>query len=210
MDWKDLAGTLAKAGAPIIGSALGGPLGGMIGGAIGNVVADALGTDPTPDAVNTAINSTPADQLQAKLSEADAKWQSIADQVKAESELGQKQVEQTGETMRAELALSNNLTGPWKNVIAVTQSMWRPVAMFVWVATWPWQMWMVLNHAYVRDAAELAGLSSIIYALAMWNAGPAALAGVYAWGRTKEKLSDLVPLPGSTLLDAAKKIIRKK
>ena len=33
MDWKDLAGTLVKAGAPIIGTAIGGPIGGTIGGA---------------------------------------------------------------------------------------------------------------------------------------------------------------------------------
>lgn len=84
--------------------------------------------------------------------------------------------------------------------------------MFVWIGSWPFQLYAVLHHAYAQDAAELAQLSSVIYALSIWNAGPAGLAGVYAWGRTKEKLSDLVPLPGpaKSVLDTVKKIISKK
>ena len=216
MDWREIAGDLVKAGAPIIGGALGGPLGGMIGSAIGNVVATALGVDSTPEAVNDALKTTPADQLQAKLSaaesEAVAKWPALADMVKAESELGQKQVSEIGDTMRAELLASNNIVGPWRTFIAVIQSTWRPAAMFVWVGSWPFQLYTVLNHAYVRDAATLAELSSLLYALAVWNAGPAGLAGVYAWGRTREKLSDLVPLPGpaKTVIDTVKKLVGKK
>ncbi len=87
MDWRDLAGTLIKAGAPIIGGALGGPLGGMIGGGLGDVLANALGVAPTPEAVNTAIAATPADQLGPKLAaaeaEAQAKWPAITEIAKA-------------------------------------------------------------------------------------------------------------------------------
>ena len=90
MDWKDLAGTLVKAGAPIIGGALGGPIGTMIGGAIGNVVANALGVEATPEAVDKAIATTPPEVLVAKLSaaeaEAQAKWPALADMVKAQEE----------------------------------------------------------------------------------------------------------------------------
>src|SRR5438270_832061 len=78
MDWKDLAGTLAKAGAPIIGTALGGPIGGMIGGALGNVIATALGTEATPEAVNDAVTKGDPQVIAAKLNaaeaEAQAKW----------------------------------------------------------------------------------------------------------------------------------------
>lgn len=87
MDWRDLAGTLIKAGAPIIGGALGGPLGGMIGNALGDVVANALGVSPTPEVVNNAITSTPADILGPKLAaaeaEAQAKWPALAEIAKA-------------------------------------------------------------------------------------------------------------------------------
>jgi len=87
MDWRDLAGSLIKAGAPIIGGALGGPLGGMIGNALGDVVANALGVSPTPEVVNNAINNMPADQLGPKLAaaeaEAQAKWPALAEIAKA-------------------------------------------------------------------------------------------------------------------------------
>jgi hypothetical protein len=108
--------------------------------------------------------------------------------VEAEAGLGKAEVAATAETMRAELQLAAQASGAWKSVIAVMQALWRPVAMFVWVATWPFQLAAVLAHASMRDAAALSQLSALIYALAVWNAGPAGLAGVYAWGRTREKL----------------------
>lgn len=107
MDWKDLAGSLARAGAPIIGTALGGPLGGMIGGAIGNVVANALGVEPTPEAVGTAINTLPPEALTAKLSaaeaEAQAKWPALAEIAKYEAADRTAQSEAINLTMRQEL-----------------------------------------------------------------------------------------------------------
>nr|WP_245428680.1 hypothetical protein [Rhodoplanes elegans] len=72
MDWKDLGGQLARAGAPIIGGALGGPLGGMLGGVVGNVLADALGTDATPEAVGKAIATATPAEVAEKLAAADA------------------------------------------------------------------------------------------------------------------------------------------
>lgn len=56
---KSLAATLAKAGAPILGTALGGPAGGAIAGAVIGALADALGTDPTPEAVAAKVESDP-------------------------------------------------------------------------------------------------------------------------------------------------------
>lgn len=90
MDWKDLAGQLARLGAPVIGTALGGPLGGMIGGAIGNVVANSLGVEPTPEAVNDAITKGDPAVITAKLSAAEAeaqvKWPALAEIAKAQEE----------------------------------------------------------------------------------------------------------------------------
>jgi hypothetical protein len=201
MEWKDLAGSLIRAGAPIIGSALGGPLGGMVATSVGEIVAQALGVEATPEAVNRAIESAPPSQLAAKLSAADAevqaKWPALADMVKAEADLGKSQVGAMGETMRTELQLASLLTGRARSIVGVMQAVWRPYIMLVWGTTLPFQLGAVLHRAYAKDAASLAELGSLLYALAAFNTGPAALAGVYAWGRTKEKIADLVPLPGA-------------
>jgi len=54
MEWKDIAGVVAKA-APIVGTLLGGPAGAAVGG----LVAAAIGTESTPDAVSIALQSNP-------------------------------------------------------------------------------------------------------------------------------------------------------
>ena len=123
MNWRDIAGDLVRAGAPIVGSAIGGPLGGAAGNLIGKVIADALGVAPTPEAVTDAIRTMPAEEIQAKLAAADAKWQSIAAQVQAEAELGKAQVGAIGETMRAELQLAGLVSGRARTFIAVLQTM---------------------------------------------------------------------------------------
>ena len=90
MNWQSLGGALIKAGAPIIGTALGGPLGGMIGDAVGGVLAGTLGVPAAPDAVNDALKTAPAGELQAKLSAADAeaaaKWPALAEIARAEAD----------------------------------------------------------------------------------------------------------------------------
>lgn len=109
MDWKDLAGQLIRAGAPLIGGAMGGPLGSLLGNAVGGVLANTLGVDPTPEAVDEAIKKTPPGELQVKLSaaeiEAQARWPALAEIAKAEVEAASN----VNETMRAELAAGR----PW-------------------------------------------------------------------------------------------------
>jgi hypothetical protein len=209
MDWRDIAGDVVKAGAPLIGSALGGPLGGIAGNLVGKLVADALGVAPTPDAVGGAMRSLPAGEVQARLADAEAKWSSIAAQVQAEAELGKAQVEAIGETMRAELQLAGLVSGRARTFIALLQGIWRPYIMLVWGTSLPFQLAAILHKAYAKDAGTLAELSSVLTALALWNAGPAGVAGVYAWGRTREKLADLVPLPGGNVVRDVIKAIRR-
>lgn len=107
MDWRDLAGQLARLGAPVIGTALGGPLGGMIGGAIGNVVANSLGVEPTPEAVDKALRNTPPEVLTAQLSaaeaEAQARWPALAKIAEVEAADRTAQSEAINATMREEL-----------------------------------------------------------------------------------------------------------
>jgi hypothetical protein len=118
MDWKDLAGALIRAGAPVIGGALGGPLGGMIGGSLGGVLADALGTDATPQAVDTALRTHTPDAVAAKLqaaeSEAVARWPALAEIARAEAAERGEQARAINETMRAELATQRWYS--WRNL----------------------------------------------------------------------------------------------
>ncbi len=84
MDWLQLAGQLAQAGLPslgtLLGTAFGGPLGAGIGGAVGRgaaaAIGAALGVPPTPEAISTAVAADP-EGARIKLAqiEADAKVQ---------------------------------------------------------------------------------------------------------------------------------------
>lgn len=118
MNWQDLGGSLIKAGAPILGNALGGPLGGMIGG----VLANALGVDATPEAVDTAIKTTPAGELASKLSaaeaEAAAKWPALAEIARAEADAAARALAETAATMRAEAVAGDPVQRWWRPLYA--------------------------------------------------------------------------------------------
>lgn len=125
MDWKDLAGSLVKAGAPIIGTAIGGPIGGMIGSGLGNVLANALGVEETPEAVGKAIETTPPEVLTQKLAaaetEAQARWPALAEMVKAQEE---------GKTERLRIGTADNANARESNLGLIKSGSpiaWAPV-----------------------------------------------------------------------------------
>lgn len=66
MEWKDLAGVVGKA-APMLGTLIGGPAGAAVGG----LIASALGTQATPDAIESAIASNPDALIKLRQIEAD-------------------------------------------------------------------------------------------------------------------------------------------
>lgn len=115
MDWKSIGGSLIKAGAPIIGTALGGPLGGLIGSGLGDVLANALGVEATPEAVNNAIINGDPSVVSAALSKAEteacARYNFLAEVVKSNAA----QSESINQTMRAELA-SGQSWWAWRNL----------------------------------------------------------------------------------------------
>lgn len=180
MDWRDLGGQLAKAGAPIIGTALGGPLGGLLGNAVGGVLAEALGAEPTPEAVDAAIAATPPAELSAKLagadSEAVAKWPALADIAKARADLLGRALGETQATMRAE-AMAGDPVQRW----------WRPLYGFELTvecaAFWGVVVWALARGdvAPLNAAVEATGLLGLY-----WGARFAVL-GVYVEGRSREK-----------------------
>jgi len=114
-DWKSLGGSLIKAGAPIIGSALGGPLGGLIGSGLGDVLASALGVEATPEAVNNAIvNGDPA-TVSAALSKAETEACARYSYLTAVVHSNAAQSDSINQTIRAELA-SGQRWFAWRNL----------------------------------------------------------------------------------------------
>jgi len=71
MEWQSIAGQLAQIGLPALGGLFGGPLGSTIGGLVGKGVAAALGVEPTPQAVSSAIANDPS-AAQIKLAQIEA------------------------------------------------------------------------------------------------------------------------------------------
>lgn len=202
MDWRDLGASLAKAGAPIIGTALGGPLGGMIGSAVGGVVADALGVEPTPAAVGTAIRTTPASELQAKLSvadsEAQAKWPALAEIFKAEAEAQARALAETNTTMRAEAAAGDPVQRWWRPLYAFELTL--ECAAF-WLA--------VVRALLVGDAGPLNAAVGATGLLSIYWGARFAVLGVYVNGRSSEKQAALTGEPVPGVVGAVVKAVRR-
>ncbi|RAI42619.1 3TM-type holin [Rhodoplanes roseus] len=201
MDWRDLGGALAKAGAPIIGAALGGPFGGLIGQAIGGVVADALGVEATPAAVDTAIRNTPATTIQDKLaaaeSEAQARWPALAEIAKAEAEAQARALAETNATMRAEQASGD-----------VVQRWWRPLYAFELTLECA-AFWAVLTVALARsDTAPLNAAINATGLLTLYWGARFAVLGVYVNGRSREKQAALTGEPVPGVVGAVVKAVR--
>ncbi len=189
MDWKEIAGTLAQAGAPAIGSILGGPMGGMLGGLIGNTVAAALGVDATPAAVNNAIvNGDPA-TISAALSAADqkivAQYGYLTELAKAQADVGKSQVDAVNETIRIESsAMASKPDGWWGN--------WRTMMAYELTVECPfWAFligWCVMNG----KINELLAASGI---LSVWWGARFGILGVHVWTGSNERQTAITGQP---------------
>lgn len=69
MQWKDIVEDVAKF-APVAGTVIGGPAGAAVG-AVGALIAHVIGADPTPDAVQAAIQTNPDAALKLRQMELD-------------------------------------------------------------------------------------------------------------------------------------------
>lgn len=197
MDWKDLAGTLIKTGAPIIGTALGGPLGGTIGGIAGRVIADALGVDPTPEAVNTAIQTDPL--AASKLAGADAQWQALAEIAKANAADRTAQSQALNETIREEIPRV-----PWWH--------WRHLLGYVLVALGLEVVTLV--PLIVMGKITATDLAAIITALTPITTVFAALNGYIAQDTNKLKATAITgehpPSIADSIASTVKKVVGKQ
>lgn len=201
MQWKDLAGKLVKAGAPIIGTAIGGPFGGIIGGALGSVLASALGTDETPEAIDAALSNTPPDVLAGKLaaaeSEAAAKWPALAEMVKAEAEDRTAQSQAINETIRKEIGRVS--WWHWRHLLGY--------AVLAWVAC---PLPIILYHMAVGNLPILNGVVAALVSLIPLIGIAAALNGYVAGDTTRQKITAATGEVPPTMTETIKTAIKRK
>lgn len=195
MDWKDLAGTLIKTGAPIIGGALGGPLGATVGGFAGKLLADALGVEATPEAVHEAIQADPAGAAVA-LGNADAQWQAMAEIAKAEAADRTAQGQAINETIRAEV------------VAGVSWYHWRHILGYVVVAWFvaPLPAFFMLTFKFSPEAAT--ALTALLGAAVPVTVSMSALLGYVAQDTTKLKTTAITGEHAPSITDSIVKQVK--
>ena len=192
MDWKDVAASVVKLGAPMLGSALGGPL-----GMAGKVLADAFGAAAaTPEAVHAAINDKAADLKIA----ADAAQKAESEWMSALAEIGKQQVSEVGETMRAE-ALSEDLLQRW----------WRPLyALELSLIECPAFALTVMHALWNGHEAGINGLANISGLLITYFGARFGVLGVYVSGRTREKQTALTGEDTPSIIGTVVKAVARK
>lgn len=215
MNWSDLAPlvaglapTLGKMLGGAVGTAVAGPfgtgIGSMLGSQAGDILAKALGVPATPEAVHDALTGPDQTRVVAAVQDAEqaavAQWQALTAMVQAEADVAKVATHETGETMRSELELGALATGHLRDIILLLQASWRPIAMYVWVATWPWQLFFAFYQT-ASETARAAALSNLTW----WNTMPAVLAGAYSIGRSIEKVRDSGGIVGKVLSTVVKR-----
>lgn len=125
MDWKQIAGPLAQAGATTLGTIIGGPLGTAVGGVVGKAAAEALGVDPTPEAVTQAIATDPkaAGKLQDLEATRSEEWDALQSEgLKLLAEITAKETSESWISwgwrpalswIIAAIVLQSFIVGPW-------------------------------------------------------------------------------------------------
>jgi hypothetical protein len=193
MDWKDVAASVVRLGAPMLGSALGGPLGGMAG----KILADAFGAAAaTPDAVHAAINDKVADlKIAAEAAQkAESEWMS------ALAEIGKQQVSEVGETMRIE-AMSEDPLQRW----------WRPLyALELSLIECPAFALTVLHALWNGHEAGINGLANISGLLITYFGARFGVLGVYVSGRTREKQAALTGEEAPSIIGTVVKVVTRR
>lgn len=203
MDWKDLAGQLIQAGAPLIGGAMGGPLGSLLGNAVGGVLANTLGVDPTPEAVDEAIKKTPPGELQAKLSaaeiEAQARWPALAEIAKAEADAAVRSMAEAQVTARAEMVAADPLQRWWRPIYAIELTIECAA------------VWLIVIYDVLWGPGNIATLLAQNSALLItyWGARFGVL-GVYVQGRSREKEAAITGQLAPSVIEQIVKAVKRK
>jgi hypothetical protein len=191
MDWSDLAKTVVGLGAPLLGQALGGPF----GAAAGKILADALGASaPTPAAVQTAIATADPAIAASAAAKAESEWAA------ALAQIGKSQVEQIGQTQRAEIVSSDPLQRWWRPLYALELSMIECPAFSL----------TLLHTLWNGFAPGINGFAALSGLLMTYFAARFGVLGVYVSGRTREKLANAGEVAPSIVEQVVKALGKKK
>lgn len=184
-NWKDIAGPLAKIGAPVLGTLIGGPAGAAMGKVAGEVLAGALGVPADPESVAQAIEDDP---VRAKEAANSAEMATAIANSQAEI------IKTVNETYRIELQQES-----W------VARLWRPV--------WGWAgcvIWSIHGMAYAKalwfkdfDMIRTIPDMTVFYGVM------GAIVGVAVWGRTSEKKSATAAGAPDAIAEALGAIVRK-
>ncbi|MBB98314.1 MAG: hypothetical protein CML67_02070 [Rhodobacteraceae bacterium] len=160
---------LAAAGAPLL-KRLAESVGGRTGGAVADVVIDSLareiGTKPTVDAIAAAYDKDPARTVEA-----------IGRVEVQRREDWAVMLAEVNQTMRAEQTAPGLLTRIWRPLFGILYGVaFLALALAVTRAVW---------NSDVQAINAVASVSGLL--IAFYGTGAGVL-GVYAWGRTREKI----------------------
>jgi len=191
MDWSALVKTVIGLGAPLLGQALGGPL----GESAGRLLAQALGAQPTPAAVSSAIATSDPALAATAAAQAEAQWAATLAQI------AKSQVEQVGATQRAEAA-SGDLLQRW----------WRPLyALELSLIECPAFAFTMLRALWLGFEPGINGFATLSALLMTYFGARFGVLGVYVTGRTREKQAAATGLPTPSVVDqVVKAVIPKK
>lgn len=184
LEWSDL-GKIISTSAPVLGGFLAGPAGAKGGAVVGSILGSVLGVPPTPDAIAEAYQKDP--DAEAKVMQAEA------DHGASVAEMEAKMLETVNATMREEIKSEHWVA--WA---------WRPVFGLAFAGVWTLHGTAIGLALWVRDYTVISRIPdlTVFYGVA------AAVVGVSAWGRTKEKLAGAAG-PLSTIVDVVSKAVKK-
>ncbi|MGM4999233.1 hypothetical protein AB8A05_10905 [Tardiphaga sp. 538_B7_N1_4] len=159
---------------------------------VGNTIAAALGVEPTPEAVGTAIATGDPTIVQAALSAADqkivAQYGYLTELAKAEADVGKAQVDAVNESIRAEASASaarpDGWWGNWRTIMAYELTVECPF----WAAL---ICWCIING----KINELVASASI---LTVWWGARFGVLGVHVWTGSNERQTAITGVPAKT------------
>lgn len=164
-NWKDIAGPLAKVGAPVLGTLIGGPAGAAMGKVAGEVLAGALGVPAEPEAVAEAIAANP-DKAAAIANSPDmaaAIEQAHADMLKTVNETYRMELQQESWVVRY----------------------WRPACGWCLAIVWTVHGLAIGKAIWLKEFEIIKAIADLmVFYIVMGG-----VTGTAVWGRTKEKLA---------------------
>jgi hypothetical protein len=199
MDWSSIGKTIAKV-APIAAGILTGGASTAVT-AVGTLLSSVLGTDPTPDAVETALKADPDALLKVKQMELDNKIQLTKMHLEAETN----QLMAINKTMQAEMASNDAYVRRWRP----TYGYMIAVSWFIQMSTFTGALAYVFVTAPANLPQVVASLGTVFGALTgLWGIALTVL-GVNVSKRSADKQVQAGQEPAAGILAAIASRIQK-